>query len=150
MEYWNNGKLKWCTPGDVAARFTRDQIIFCLEHWGDIELAMWPPPPYEEVPSSYVSRHAYFEMPTIIKLEIEERLKRCGRDGQMLKDRYALGKSDTDMELTYRSKYLRYLEEIEQRIGHVLGYISGKKRKRSSYRDWREHRRVEEPTGVAA
>jgi len=150
MEYYSSGKLVWAAPGDILSHFRQDQVIWLLGFWHDLELGMWPPMPVEQISDRYRSRHAYFEVPIQIKLELETRIRRCGRDGQMLMDKYMVGKSDKDMELTYRDRDIRDIEDIEYRVSKALEYVAGSRRKRSRYVEWRWHMRSEELVGAVA
>ena len=148
---------EWYSPRQI--RFTRDQVEWLIQNLNTLEEGNWPvmPPGYTDNEPSvstpqpenvstpqpkngthkvYGHMPAYFETPAEIASEISWRIDRCGKEGQMLKDRCLYGKDDRDMELTYGMR----IEEIDDCIHRVMRYIVGWKRK-GSYRfwKWRQH-----------
>lgn len=75
---------------------------------------------------------ARFTKPADVASEVKWRLKQCGTDGMMLKDRYVYGKTDRELEITYR----RSIEYIDQCIESVKRYMTDWKRK-GDYQRWK-------------
>jgi len=75
---------------------------------------------------------ARFTKPADVASEVKWRLKQCGTDGMMLKDRCIYDKTDRELEITYR----RPIEYIDECIESVKKYLTGWKRK-GSYQRWK-------------
>lgn len=118
-QYWS--------PRDF--HFTSEQILWILPHLKELKVGLYPPEPssgYTENPinKKQPTSHAPYETACQIAAEIEVRLKRTGLAGELL---YAQVCAEF-LELSYEAKQALY-------------YISGWKRKRISFVDWKRKRR---------
>lgn len=109
-------------------RFCPHQILFIIEHSATLLSGKWPPNPEG---SSYIDTkiktgfksEAYFVKPVGILAEVNDRLKRTGTDGKLLRAEVLAG-----LELSQESK-------------DALMYIKGWRRKTISYRRWKAQRK---------
>jgi len=123
-------------------RFTQDQVIWLLGILPLLRNGWWPES--DDCQGSH-SRRAYFETPILLAREIDARLEKTETDGAMAEGRYTLLKSYESLAKQYRFQY----EEVVWRIEKAIKYISGWKRKRRSYKEWKEHRKgVKIPSSV--
>jgi len=144
---------EWYSPRQI--RFDLAQCEWLIQNLTTLEEGNWPiiPPGYTDnwislstpqpenvsTPQPKNGTHkvyghmpAYFETPVQIASEISWRIDRCGKEGQMLKDKRLRGKDDRDMELTYGMR----IDEIDYCIYRVMRYITGWRRK-GKYRFWK-------------
>ena len=118
----------WFHPRDII--FTREQCLWILSWFLSEEIGDWPPEPkgsgYVDAQSGKRSRgcHAPFEAPCQITAEISLRLERTGKDGKILIREVQAG-------------YTLFSDEAWT----ALNYISGWKRRRTGYSDFRSHKR---------
>ena len=80
---------------------------------------------------SGVSHHAAFEMISLIKIEMEERLESVGKDGGLCMARYYNEYSDSKISIMFNVP----LPRVSKRIKRAMRYMAGK-RKAVSYSDW--------------
>lgn len=133
----------WYSCGDI--RFCRQQMIWLLVYLSALRGGLWP---VEEKTTGYTdssrvqrsrNRHAYFESPCQIAAEVDIRLAQCGMDRYLVEDLCVNGIREDDLA----GKLGLDVEEVNRRVSAVLNYISGWRRKRYSYREWRGHRRIQ-------
>lgn len=127
--------IDWYAPHEIF--FNREQVYWLLENRGTLHEGLWPP---EHMGTGHVDRStghsAPFEEPLIhiaevddrldIRTELEYRLTAAKIDGKLL-----IAEIDAETPIS----------ELSYEARTVLNYISGWKRKRMSYRDWRKQRR---------
>lgn len=138
---------RWYSYG--VFRFTREQIIWALQHKISFDNGEWPPcigefitdkydkeqrkwvevikeaSTYTEAPigKRQIKCEAYFAKPAIIIAEIEERLKTTHEAGEALIDEINAGITDID--------------SLSRPARRALNYISGWRRRKLSYSLWK-------------
>ena len=133
----------WWAPRDI--RFTREQVVWLLGWLPSMREGNWLAEPrgsgYTDAPGGKKtrSRHAAYETPCQVAAELDARLARCGLDRYLVEDCYTYGVDERELA----GKLGLDVEDIGQRIGAALKYVSGWRRKQCSLREWRGHRRVE-------
>jgi len=118
--------MNWWRPGKIT--FSRDQMLFLLEHLELLKQGIYPPDPFSPnlnaIPYSQTIRTtAYFEKACQLAAEVEVRLDACGVDGKLL-----LAEVRAGIPLSIESR-------------RALAYVSGWRRKRMSYREWLKYRK---------
>jgi hypothetical protein len=123
--------------------FSSRQMLWLIKHLPTLKEGRYPPDPvggssYVDLQGKKAVRHrATFENPVLIAAEVEARLAMCGLDGLILK---AVTLWEEGIE--YLSRCLGISEDIIiKRKSKALGFISGWRRKRISYREWMGHRK---------
>lgn len=116
---------EWYSPKEIT--FTRDQVLWILRHLEMMREGNYPPEPSsgytEPLGKKRTRRGAYFETPCVIVAEVDWRLERTGIDGKLLL-------AEVKAEYTYFS----------QEAWTALNYISGWKRKKTPYSQWKASR----------
>ncbi len=118
--------------GYATFRFTKEQVVWAIQHLKELEVGEWPKEPSESgytngLPGvSRVRREGAFVKPAIIYAELTARLERTGVDGKLLVAELQGGK--------------RY-EELAYESHQSLNYCSGWRRKVTLYQDWFRLRR---------
>ena len=121
----------WYSYGEI--RFCRLQMIWLIEHIEELSDGNWPVDPKA---SSYIDEpmtsksfvgEAYFARPSGILAEIMARLNRTGEDGVTLME-------------DIQSGIDRY-SELKSVAKRALNYISGWRRRKTSYTDWKSKRK---------
>lgn len=125
----------WYSPGEI--RFSKLQIEWMLMNHEEISNGQWPKDPFG-VRSEQLSPHGYFEAGIEVWMEFEPRLKATGRDGEMAIDFYCYQKDEARLAHIYKC----YLNQVSERIGNAVKYISGKSRKRRTYQEFLQHRKA--------
>ncbi len=133
----------WFSYGEF--KFSREQIVWALEHLQMLREGQWPP---EHKETGYIggkdktiNRRATFENPAIIASEIDSRLVCCGLDGLLLELAYASGEDDRiQIEQHIAFALGENINEIDRRVNRALKFLTGKRRKRRSYDQWRNHK----------
>jgi len=131
---------RWWHPREIT--FTREQVEWLLEHLELLKEGVWPPDPrgtgYTDAPArGSVNRHAPFETPCQIAAEVEARLAKCGLDRYLVEDRY-IRKIPEDV---LAQRLCMAEREVCRRINSALSYITGRRRKQYSYKEFKGHRR---------
>ena len=127
-------------------RHTKEQTLWALRNWEFFEDGVWPPEPPEYITDEYsngkwvkvfkkksaavdapiskrvVKTDAGFTRAKNISGEISLRLERTGNGGLLIAE--------------VKAEYIVLSDEAEL----ILGYISGKGRKKDSYIDWKRKR----------
>lgn len=122
---------EWYSPGQIT--FRREEMIFLIQSLPMLKEGYWPPNPlgsgYTEAPLSKKVRHhkAYFEIPEQFAYECEFRLEKTKSDGKILYWQLQAGIND--------------YEDLEPDAKTALNYISGWRRRTSSYPIWKAKRR---------
>lgn len=129
----------WWPPREIA--FRRRQMLWLIEHLPELREGYWPANPagsgYIDLPivrkGGVRSHQAPFITAAEYAAEVEARLEKCGIDGLILLAIECWGESEASL-----GKYLRMPEwSIRKRAKNALRYISGFKRKRRTYREFR-------------
>lgn len=121
-------------------KFNKKSVILLLENLRELRegIPIEQHLSYLERPLATSSRgdHAPFENPCMLIGELERRLAKCGRDGFLVKARYAIPESE---EALAKSLGLS-LEEVQRGIETALKYISKKGTRGESYQEfkWRK------------
>jgi hypothetical protein len=115
------GDPYWWSPGQIA--FSRLQVLWLLRYVDLLQQGLWPPEAKESIKGR--SLVAPFVQPLEIWIELDYRLRQTNSDGKLL---------------------LRQVlhEEVclEPESRTALQYISGRKRKATSYKSWlRDYRK---------
>jgi len=131
----NEVEKPWYSPGEIT--FTPLQVIYLLQNYESISTGNWPRDP-NAVKNDNLSPRGYFEAGIEVWMEFEPRLKATGRDGEMAVDFYCYQKDEARLAYIYGC----YLNQVNERIGHAVKYISGKSRKRRTYQEFLHHRKA--------
>lgn len=129
--------------------FNRKQVLWLLPWLPSIREGDWPPDPrytgYTDVPGKPRSHRAPFEASCQVAAELDDRIKACGQDGEMLHVYYCL-----DLEATRIARLVKMDEEqVTRRIKRALRYIASgpdrrwhdtPKRKAQTYQEFISHR----------
>ena len=136
-------KDSWHSPKSII--FTREQCIWIIGCVLPLEPGIWPPEPVE---SGYTggdkwahSQRAPFESPCQITGELWARLSTTGEAGEALVDEIQYGVKD-DRNI--------YYEDLSRPARRVLNYISGVKRRRQSYPEWKKYHKKFDQKGEYA
>lgn len=136
-------KELWFDPVEII--YTKRQLQFLLVHLHALEAGCWPDIENEVVISgsgipyigSYSARAkmAYKPNPDAERVanELNERLKLCGRDGQIAKARYADGKNVKGVCKMF--DLARWM--IFHCSNKCLKYMEGKHRRKIPYSQWK-------------
>jgi hypothetical protein len=122
----------WWEPKEI--HFSLEQVKWIISILPLLREGRWQPKPHEGAYGHSVSRsqgkpdHAPFESPAMIAAEMDARLKSCGADGWLVKAVFALDEDERSLGLESH--------DFRRRVGRCLSYLSGWRRKTSSYRDW--------------
>ena len=130
--------------------FNRDQVIWILS-WLDMMIkGNWPVNPqgtgYTDAPMGNKSRnrHAPYETAAMVAAEVEIRLGRLGLDRYLVEDRYI----DGITEEAIAHKLGIHSSEVYRKLNSALWYVSGFRRKKMSYSDWKKQGRYRANNGV--
>jgi len=120
-------------------KFTRDQVVWCLEHLILLRNGFWP----ESEDCRGSSQAAYFRTPAELAAEIDQRLEMTGTDGAMAELHYTNGRTLTSIAKQYNLRHpdAQGRELVKRWINQAVAYMSGWRRKRRTYKEWREHRK---------
>ena len=128
-------------PRDIINNLA--QVIWILENIHTLKSGVWP----ESVPSGELtmmshSSHASFENACLVAAEIEIRVQRCGLDGYLVGDKYALGQRMTEEDRMTEEQIARkrhmYVSKVHNIIKSVLDYCaSGHKQRIESYQEFK-------------
>ena len=118
----------WYSWSDIG--FCREQMLWLVENLAGLRKGSYPPRPdptgYIERPgigTNAISAHARFERPCQLAAEVDARLERTGKDGDVLCHEVIV--------LQARAYGL-----LSGSARSALSYISGWRRKRGSYAKW--------------
>jgi len=114
-------------------KFTQDQVIWLLGILPLLRNGWWPES--DDCQGAH-SRRAYFQTPIEIAIELDARLEKTGIDGAMAEGRYTLLKTHVALAQQYRMDE----EIVRRRIERAIKYVSGWKRKRFSYKAFKNRR----------
>lgn len=117
------------TPSEI--RFCRPQVLWLIENLGVLRTGIWPPNPQGTSYTDATIRghkrfNAYFETPIQIESEVQIRLENTGLSGKLLVSEINQGIGLEGLSIESRS---------------ALNYISGWRRRRLSFVDWKRQRR---------
>ena len=124
----------WYSTGEI--RFSKLQVEWMLMNFELLNIGQWPKDPFG-VRSEQLAPHAYFENPIEVWMEFMPRLQATNRDGEMAVDFYCYQKDEARLAHIYGC----YLNQVSEKIGHAVKYISGKSRKTRTYQEFISHRR---------
>jgi len=120
-EFYSYGEIRFC----------RTQMFWIIEHIGELGEGEWPNEgsSYVDLPitSNTFSDEAYFTKPEEIVAEVMGRLGRTGEDGVTLVEDIQSG--------------IRRYEDLKSVAKRALNYISGLRRRKTSYSEWKSHRK---------
>ena len=113
-DWFNFAEIRWCVH----------QIIWILLHVAILRAGHWPQDPYgadNNTSSRTIKTEASFVKPELVIAELEERLKRCGKQAELLVTQVEDG---------------RTLSNLSPGAREVLMYAKGFRRKRIGFRKW--------------
>ena len=114
----------WFSPSEI--RFTREEMIWLITWLTLLQEGRWPP---EHKETGYTGHQgsrghrAPFETPVQFAAEVDTRLKTTGEAGEALVDEIQSGIVD--------------YEGLSRPARRVLNYISGWRRRRQTYSQWK-------------
>lgn len=111
----------WWSPGQII--FTKEQTLWLIKYIPVISLGMWPPQG-DSVPTKSRQSKAPFELPILVWVDLEARLKCTEADGLLL--------------ITQVRNYEMYLYPESR---NALAYICGRNAKVLDYKTWLRQRR---------
>jgi hypothetical protein len=122
--------LIWWSPRDIV--FNREQCIWLISEVLPLPAGTWPREPlesgYTEInQGKKTSHHAPFEQPCQVTAELLERLGSTKEAGEALVDEIKYG-------------FDRY-EELSRPAQRVLNYMSGWRRRRQTYSQWKRNKK---------
>ncbi len=133
----------WYSPDSIAERFSYSQVVWLLRNWLDLEDGRWIPEPTD---TGYVgggkgiAGQAPFRACSEVVAELDMRMSRVKADNPqdflMLESIYIWGKPEYEIARALNLEW----EEVVRRSERAIKYCSGKRQKRSSYKEWCEHR----------
>lgn len=139
----------WFAPREIT--FDRSQIPFLLVNLQLLREGYYPPDPR---PTGYIDtrmprkrkgqhKKAYFERPVELATEVDARLEKAGLDGLMLEFVFSSETKNMLYLIGHLANMLRTdIAGVKRRIEIALKFISGWKRKRMTYVDYRRHKRL--------
>ena len=131
------GAPEWFPP--VVIRYCPSQVRWLLAHLYFIAQGYWP---REGVETGYYDMafmlkrygNAYFVIPVTITADMNLRLDRCGRDGNLARRVLCNGWDKKEVaELKGVDVY-----EVQRRVNRVIAYISGVREKIRTYDEFKE------------
>ena len=125
-------------PGEIV--FTRHQILWLLApvNLFEIQAGRWPTDGATvEVSTAKARPQGYFEVPMEILAELEMRIERCGRHGEIYLYRFIGQHSARETMFWYHIGK----DEVYRISKRVLRYIMGRERKTADYREWSKRER---------
>jgi len=121
----------WHSPSSIV--FSREQCIFIIGYVFPLDKGCWPPEPMESEPSHHQSFHASYEIICCVTGELWKRLETTGEAGEALID---------EVQGYYRDiGKLVYYEFLSGPAKRALNYISGNRRRRQTFSQWKADRR---------
>ena len=121
-------------PYPWQVNYFQHQIKWLLEplHWNLIKIRQWPFSIQDDaMRSAGVSHHAAFEMISLVKAEMEERLESIGKDGDLCWARYYDEHEDERIAKMFNVPFHR----VNKRIRRAMEYMAGR-RKIVTYSEW--------------
>ena len=118
-DWFNFAEIRWCVH----------QIIWILLHAAILRAGHWPQDPYgadNNTSSRTIKTEASFVKPELVIAELEERLKRCGKQAELLVTQVEDG---------------RTLSNLSPGAREILMYVKGFRRKRMSFSAWKKQRK---------
>jgi hypothetical protein len=136
----------WYSPSSVTS-FKRQQVIWLISILNILQLGEFPPNPkesgYDEsgIGHRQVSAKAKFTIAAEIYTELTLRIEKCGEDGLWLEQSYGDGAEYKIMREEHIAKTMHVdINEVDRRVNQALVYVSGKRMKQKTYKDWKNHR----------
>jgi len=135
---YSNGA--WYPPHQIT--FRPEHMIFLIKHLPLLQEGRYPPDPigtgYVDAPivRRGTKHKSYFEAPAQLAAELEARLEQCGQDGLILEAVVCWGKTTEYLMRAFNCDE----RKLAKRINSALAYISGWKRKQSSYKNFVQHK----------
>ncbi len=123
---------EWFAPADI--NFSRENMMWLIRHKDELLEGDWPANPwgssYTDIPSiKGGSNEARFVRPCQFAAEVEVRLKQTGLEGRLLRAELNGGWHDVPYE------------QLSKESRDALNYISGWRRRKQSYREFKKQRR---------
>lgn len=115
-DWYNYGEIRWCPL----------QVIWILQNAETLRAGIYPPRHENSGESRQLRGEGYFVKPVSIIIEVDERLKRTGSQGELLVTQVEDG---------------RTLGTLSDGAWEVLMYVKGNKRKRKSFSAWKKERK---------
>jgi len=127
-----NNNFVWATPKSIV--FSFEQMEWLLKNLEELLVGRWPPkPPGVAIAQGPSTHRAYFEVPCQMAAEVESRIDNAGVDGRLCVNYYT-----KDDSIKYLAKCFRCsMQDIDERIESAMRYVSGWRRKRIGYQEWR-------------
>ncbi len=121
--------VEWYAPKDI--NFSRENMMWLIRSLGELLDGDWPASPwgssYTDIPSiGGGSKEARFVKPCQFAAEVEVRLRRTGLEGKLLMAELNGG------DVPY--------EQLSKESRDALNYISGWRRRKQSYREFKKQR----------
>lgn len=129
-------------------KFKREQVKWGIYHLSSLRNGQWPPSHKE---SGYINApigkkgaktEATFVKAASIAAELDWRIAKCGVDGLMLEFLYAFEPEDELFIIEHMAQCLNMeVKEVSRRIRNALYYVSGERRKKTSYSQYQRDNR---------
>jgi len=139
-------KEEWYLPEEIS--YTKHQLLFLLIHLNALQAGCWPEVENEidlanadmGDPGSPNARPRFLYKPNPdamrVAWEVVERLKRCGRDGQITRERYTDRASVKEICRKYGLERSMAFYCVQQ----CIKYMEGHNRRAIDYVQWRNRR----------
>ncbi len=126
-------------------KFSREQIVWALEHLQMLRQGQWPP---EHRETGYVggkgkkrNTRATFENPASVASEIDWRLCQCNSDGLFLEMVYSQPDDKVFVMQHIAVAMGVSINEVETNIHKALHYCCGSRRRNRTYTQWKNHQK---------
>lgn len=138
MTNWRSSIEWWWSPYRIT--FTKNQILWLLNHIRDLRVGDWPPDPVRS--SSYteaqLARHrkeykAYVENIASIIGTVERRLLKTGMDGAKAYLVYCVGLSYKEVARLFGMS----IKEVVSQVDSAIKYCEGRYDKKEPYGEWK-------------
>jgi len=131
---------QWYSPHAIEARYSKPQIKWLMPYMSMLEGGVYPRNPketgYVDAPSKSktINIKAPFQKAVDIHAELSGRIERAGVDGLMLEFLYSFENTNELFVIEHMAQCLNLeRREVEQRIRNALYYVSGERRKKTTY-----------------
>lgn len=136
-------------PNEIWQKWTVEQVKWLLPHLHLLREGSYPKDPKETgyldtpIGKRQVRSVAGFVTAADIYAELTDRIEATGIDGLLLELAYSNGEQDRiEIEQHIATALGEDINLIDNRISKALKFIAGKNRKRRTYYQWRNHKRL--------
>jgi len=129
-------------------KFTKAQVKWAISNLATLRNGVWPASHKEsgyvgEARSKNVSHEAKFIKAASIAAELDLRIQKAGLDGLMLEFLYAFEPDDELFVIEHMAQCLNLeVKEVSRRVRNALYFVSGAKRKRTTYSQYQRDNRA--------